>query len=276
MRIIYILLIFLILANCANKKKENISIIEGDNIEQQMILTYNTGYNALKDGDVLFATKMFNEAELLYPQSEWAPRAALMSAYAYHTQGYYNDSILELKRYKKIYSKNKNLDYVNYLIAVNYYESIVDEKKDLKPLEESTKYFKILLKEFPNTEYAEDAKYKLELIQDLLAAKEIYVARYYMKRERWIAAINRLKEILENYDTSIYTEEALHRLVEIYYLIGLESEAKKYASMLGHNFPSGNWYKQSYLIFNESYYSEIKKKPKEDKKKLIEKIKTFF
>ena len=274
MKTIHLIFIILLLSNCA-QKKEQVNVIEGENIEQQMILTYNTGVKALQDGDVLYATKMFKEAELLFPQSDWAPKASLMSAYAFYTQGYYNDSIIELKKFIKLYSKNKNIDYATYLIGINYYESIVDEKKDLRPLEEAIKYFEIVKNKYPDTDFAQDANDKLDLIQDLLAAKEIYIARHYMKQEKWIAAINRLKTLIEIFDTSIYAEEALHRLVEVYYIIGLETEAKKYASMLGHNYPSGNWYKQSYLIFNENYYLEMMKVPKEEKN-LIEKIKTFF
>lgn len=275
MRIIFLLSIICFLFSCSQKKEE-LNVLEEGDIEKQMILTYNTGIKAFEDGDVLYATKMFKEAELLFPQSVWAPRSSLMSAYAYYSEGYYNDSIIELKRYIKLYSKSKNIDYANYLIGVNYYESIVDEKKDLKPLEEAINYFNIVIKDFPETDFALDARYKLELINDLLAAKEIYIARHYMNKQQWIAAINRLKTIVKDYETSIYVEEALHRLVEINYIIGNESEAKKYASTLGFNYPSGDWYKQSYLIFNEDYYLENRKKSKEDKKKLIEKIKSFF
>ena len=275
MRIIFLLSIICFLFSCSQKKEE-LNVLEEGDIEKQMILTYNTGIKAFEDGDVLYATKMFKEAELLFPQSVWAPRSSLMSAYAYYSEGYYNDSIIELKRYIKLYSKSKNIDYANYLIGVNYYESIVDEKKDLKPLEEAINYFNIVIKDFPETDFALDARYKLELINDLLAAKEIYIARHYMNKQQWIAAINRLKTIVKDYETSIYVEEALHRLVEINYIIGNESEAKKYASTLGFNYPSGDWYKQSYLIFNEDYYLENRKRSKEDKKKLLEKIKSFF
>ena len=275
MRIIFLLSIICFLFSCS-QKKEKLNVLEEGDIEKQMILTYNTGIKAFEDGDVLYATKMFKEAELLFPQSVWAPRSSLMSAYAYYSEGYYNDSIIELKRYIKLYSKSKNLDYANYLIGINYYESIVDEKKDLKPLEEAINYFNIVIKDFPETDFALDARYKLELINDLLAAKEIYIVRHYMNKQQWIAAINRLKTIIKEYDTSIYVEEALHRLVEINYIIGNESEAKKYASTLGFNYPSGDWYKQSYLIFNEDYYLKNRRRSKEDKKKLLEKIKSFF
>merc|ERR1711966_449210 len=162
-----------------------------------------------------------------------------MAAYSYWSQGYYNNSINELKRFLKVYPKNKKIDYAYYLLAMNYYDSIVDEKKDLKPLEEAKKYFTLLVNEYPKTDYALDGKYKLELIQDMLAAKEMYIARHYIKKEKWIAAINRLKIVVNKYDTTIYVEEALHRLVEIYYKIGLEQEAEKYASILGYNYQSG-------------------------------------
>ena len=275
MKFLIFLIILISVSNCT-PKREPVSEISGNDIEEQMVDAYRTGMKALEQGDVLFATKKFNEAELLFPQSEWAPKASLMAAYAYHSEAYYNDSILELKRYLKLYSQYENLDYVYYLIAMNYYESIVDEKKDLKPLEEAKRYFEIVIKNYPNTDYAIDAKYKIALIQDFLAAKEMYIARHYMKSQKWIPAINRFKIVLEKFDTTIYVEEALHRLVEIYYMIGLEKEAEKFANILGYNYQSGNWYKQSYLIFNEEYYEIKKKKPKKDKKKLIDKIKTFF
>ena len=275
MKFLIFLIILISFSNCT-PKREPVSEISGNDIEEQMVDAYRTGMKALEQGDVLFATKKFNEAELLFPQSEWAPKASLMAAYAYHSEAYYNDSILELKRYLKLYSQYENLDYVYYLIAMNYYESIVDEKKDLKPLEEAKRYFEIVIKNYPNTDYATDAKYKIELIQDFLAAKEMYIARHYMKSQKWIPAINRFKIVIEKFDTTIYVEEALHRLVEIYYVVGLEKEAEKFANILGYNYQSGNWYKQSYLIFNEEYYEIKKKKPKKDKKKLIDKIKTFF
>lgn len=278
MNYLFLLILSILIFSCSPKQEVATKIV-GDNLEEQMMESYRTGVKALEQGDILYATKKFNEAELLYPQSRWAPKSSLMAAYAYFTQGYYNDSILELKRYQKIYYQWENLDYVNYLLAMNYYESIVDEKKDLKPLLESKKYFEKLINEFSDTEYAFDAKYKIELINDLLAAKEIYLARHYMKSEKWIAAINRLKGIIENYSTTVYAEEALHRLVEIYYIIGLEQEAKRYANILGVNYQSGNWYKQSYSLFNDEFYinkKSLKKENKPKNRKLIEKIKTFF
>ncbi len=273
--IIYITLFILIQA-CSQKTEEIKTQVQGDSLKQQMIEAYNSGVVALENGDVLFAAKKFNEAELFFPQSKWAPKAALMASYAYWTQGYYSDSINELKRFIKRYPKNNDLDYAYYLLAINYYDSIIDEKKDIRPLNEAKKYFEFILKNYPKSDYALDGKYKLELIQDLLAAKEMYLARHYMKKQKWIAAINRLKFVTENYDTTIYIEEALHRLVEVHYKIGLENEAQKYAKVLGYNYQSSDWYKQSYKVFNKNYSSITNKKKEKDKKDLLDKIKSFF
>ncbi len=272
----FFIFFFILLYSCSQKSEEVKTKVEGDSLEIQMIEAYNDGVRALDMGDALFAAKKFNEAELLFPQSDWAPKSSLMASYAYFQFGYYKNSVDELERFINLYPKDKNLDYAYYLLAMNYYESIVDEKKDLKPLTEAKKYFNFIINEYPDTDYALDGKYKLELIEDILAAKEIYIARYYIKKEKWIAAVNRLKFIVNNYSTTIFIEEALHRLVEIYYILGLEDEAKKYAKTLGYNYQSGEWYKQSYKIFNKDYSFNIKKKNKETDKKLLDKIKSFF
>ena len=276
MKYIFLIILIIFFSSCAQKTKK-ISKVQGENLEKQMIEAYNAGVEALEKGDVFYATKKFNEAELLYPQSEWAPKSSLMASYAYWSQFFYNDSINELKRFVKLYPKHKNLDYAYYLLAMNYYDSIVDETKDLKPLEEAKRYFTIVINQFPNTDYALDAKYKLELIKELIVAKEMFIARHYIKRQKWIAALNRLKLVINDYDTTIYVEEALHRLVEIHYIIGLEDEAKKYAKTLGYNYQSSEWYEQSYKVFNKNY-DLVKKSKKGDKEKdkLLDKIKSFF
>ena len=272
---VIILILFLIFFQSCSPKSENVTTnVKGDNLEQQMIEAYEEGVAALEKGDVIFAAKKFNEAELLFPQSDWAPKASLMAAYAYWTQGYYSNSIEELKRFLRLYPKYKNLDYAYYLIAMNYYDSIVDEKKDLRPLNQAKKFFLKLRADYPESDYALDAKYKLELIQDILAAKEIYIARHYIKKEKWAAAINRLKTVVTEYETTVYIEEALHRLVEVYYIIGLENEASKYAQVLGYNYQSGEWYEETYRIFNKDYKT-IKKRDKKEKK-LLDRIKSFF
>ena len=218
-----------------------------------MVDAYKEALKAFNDQDILYAAKRFNEAEILYPQSIWAPKAALMAAYSYYSQNYFGDAIYELERFIKTYPYNSRMDYAHFLLAMCYYESIVDEKKDLMPLLKAQKKFKFIVKEYPETDFALDSQFKLDLILDILASKEMYIGKHYMKKEKWVAAINRFKTVEEEYDKTIYVEEALHRLVEIYYKIGLVEESKKYATLLGYNYLSSEWYKQSYRVFNKSY-----------------------
>ena len=252
-------------------KKEKVTILQEQDLESQMIELYEDAYNEFLNGDTVFAAKKFNEAELIFPQSEWAPIAALMTAYVYYADDYYPDAIYELERYLKVYPNHKDKDYAHFLLGMCYYENIVDEKRDLAPLLKSKEEFSKVINDYPETEFATDASFKIELINDRLAGKEMYIARHYLKSKKWIPAINRFKNILENYQTTIYVEEAIHRLVEIHYIIGLELEAQKYASLLGYNYQSSDWYKATYKIFNKEYDFSIKKfeKTKTDDKKSL-------
>ena len=269
----YIFLIFFFCASCSkNISKEN--VINEKNLDLQVIETYKQGMDSLKRGDVLFAAKKFNETEILFPQSEWAPKAALMAAFSYYSQDYYVDAIAELERFIKVYPKHKNLDYAHYLLAISYYEQIVDEKKDLKSILSAKKIFEIVMKDFSKSEYALDAEFKLDLINDVLASKEMYLGRYYFEKKKWIPAINRFKTVINQYDTTIYAEEALHRLVEIHYVIGLKQEAKKYANLLGYNYQSSKWYEKSYIVFDKKYKKNNAKIKKE--KNLLSKFKSLL
>ena len=272
---ILIILIFLFLNSCSNDKKK-IDIIEEEDIELQMIDSYKEGVKALEDGDVLFAAKKFNEAELVYPQSDWAPKSALMSAYSYYTQDYYGDAIFELNRFIKTYPKDLRLSYAHFLLAMCYYEQIVDEKKDLGPIIKAKDNFNYILKNYPSTDFALDAQFKLDLINDILASKEMYIGKHYVKKQKWIPAINRFKTIVNNYETTVYVEEALFRLVEIYYLLGLTDESQKYAKLLGYNYLSSRWYKESYRIFNKNYESPMEKIEKNKRNFIIRKFKAIF
>ena len=229
----------------------------------------------LEAGDVLYAPKKFNEVEIMFPQSIWAPRSALMAAYSYYKDEYYSDTIYEIERFLKTYQQNPRTDYAYYLLAITYYDQIIDETKDLAAILKAKEYFEFIIKNYPATDYAIDSKFKLELIDELLASKEMYLARYYFDREKWIPAINRFKLVVENYNDSIFVEEALHRLVEIHYKLGIESEAKKYAYLLGYNYQSSDWYERTYKIFNKNYKNKkIKLKKNKSKSNLIEKIKS--
>ena len=272
---ILLLILSILLVSCS--KEEKISIIEEVNVEAQMIEAFEIGYEELINGDTLYAAKKFNEAELLYPQSQWAPKAALMAGYTYYSDNYYGDAIYEIERYLKTYPNHKNVDYGHFLLAMCYYETIIDEKRDLEPLLKAKRKFEFVMNNFPNTDFSMDAKFKLDLISDKLAAKQMYIAKHYLKKEKWIAAINRYKNIIEDYSTTIYVEEALHRLVEIHYRIGLKQESEKYAKLLGYNYQSSKWYKESYKVFNKDYKVEKKIFKKKKKKGLIwRKFKSLF
>ena len=257
----FLILIIIVFFGCA-KNNENKLIIKEQNLETQMISAYKEGLNFLDKDDGLSAAKKFNEAELLFPQSEWAPKSALMAAYSYYVYNYYGDSINELEQFIKKYPKDERMSYANFLLAMCYYQSIVDEKKDLEPLLKARDKFIYVAENYPNTDFAMDAKFKLDLIREILASKEMYLGNYYIQREKWIAAINRFKTVINDYETTIYVEEALHRLVELHYKIGLENEAKKYANLLGYNYLSSDWYKSTYKIFNKEYKLAKPKKRK--------------
>jgi outer membrane protein assembly factor BamD len=267
------LLLFLLLQSCAKDVIEG-STIKENNQELEMIAAYTEGLDTLNKGDTFFAATKFLEAELLLPQSEWASKSALMASYAYYLQEYYSKSIFHLNRYLKTYPNNKNTVYANYLLAMCYYEAIEDEKKDLEPLIKAKKKFKFILTNYPDTDFALDSKFKIDFINDILASKEMYLGRHYVKKKKWIPAINRFKMVLKDYDTTIFAEEAIHRLVEIHYHIGLIDEAKKYASLLGYNYLSGEWYDKSYKLFNQNY--ELIDSTKKDKKELIKIFKKLF
>lgn len=272
----FIIFTFIIILSSCGGGKEKVSIIEEEDIDLQMVDAFRKGYEALQDGDVLFAAKKFNEAELLYPQSIWAPKSSLMAAYAYYSQDYYFDAIIELKRFIKTYPNDKNISYAHFLLGMCFYENIIDEKKDIEPLIKAKDKFNFIVKTYPDTDFALDAKFKLELIKDLMAAKEMYIGRYYIKKEKWIAAINRFKTVVNDYDTTVYIEEALHRLVEIHYKLGLKAESEKYAQLLGYNYQSSEWYSETYSLFNKQYEKELKIKKDQNRNFIIRKFKSLM
>ena len=258
--LILLLSVFLLLA-CS--KKNNTEIVSEPTEKEMVVAIYAEGVDALKKGDAFYAAKKFKEAESLLPQSKWAAKASLMASYAEYSRNAFSNSIFGLERHIANYPADKNIPYAHYLIAICYYEQILDEKKDLQPLVQAKEKFEFIMLTYPETDYATDARFKLDLIIDQLAAKEMSIARYYMKTEKWIPALNRLKIVVEKYDRTVFVEEALHRLVEVYYKIGLVEEAKQAAAILGYNYQSGKWYERSYKVFNKKYKTKKIKKTKE-------------
>ena len=272
--IIIISLAFLV--SCKNNDKEVVSVIEEKDLDLQMIDAYKEGIKFLDDGMPLDAAKKFSEAEIIYPQSMWASRSSLMTAYSYYYGNYYLDAVDELERFIKTYPNNERINFAYYLLAMSHYEQITDETKDLGSILDAQRYFVYVQKKYPNSDYAADSEFKLELIKEILASKELYLAKYYIEREKWIPAINRFKIIVEKYDTTIYVEEALHRLVEIHYKIGLIEESTKYAKLLGYNYQSSDWYRESYKVFNKDYKKISKREKKKNKLSTLEKIKSLL
>ena len=278
-----VLILSFFLSSCAwhviddpgrGKEKSETNIAEGPSDEEKAVKIYSEAVKALDDGESYFAKNKFKEVESLVPQSKWAEKASLMASYADYTRNSYSEAIFSLERHLVNYPADKNLPYAHYLIAICYYEQILDEKKDLQPLLKAKKKFEFIIQTYPNTDYATDARFKLDLITDQLAAKEMSIARFYMKTQKWIPALNRLKTVTEKYDKTVFIEEALHRLVEVYYRLGLTDEAKKAAAILGYNYQSGEWYERSYKVFNKKY--KTKKIIKEKERGLIRKIKGLF
>ena len=260
-KIIYIIILILISTNCS--KKEKLAYEPQDQINAYEV--YEEGYKAFNRGDYFYAEKKFSEAELNFKIVEFAAKSAIMSSYALYGINFYQQSLENLNRFLKKYPADKNLIYAHYLIAIIHYEQISDEKKDLKPLLEAQKKIKFFLKKFPESDYAIDLKFKKDLIQNQLAAKELYVAKYYISVQKWVPAINRLKKIIEDYEKTVFVEESLHRLVEINYYLGIEKEAKKYANILGYNYNSSEWFERSYKVFNKQYKIKEKKVAKKDR-----------
>lgn len=271
-KILIILLLIISLASCS--KKEGPEYDPKANIDPYKI--YQEGITAFEEGDYFYAEKKFSEAELNFEVVEFAAKAAIMSSYSFYGINFYTEALANLERFLKKYPADKNVSYAHYLIAIIYYEQIEDEKKDLLPLVMADEKIDFFLKKFPNSDYAIDLQFKKDLIQNQLAAKELFIAKYYISIQKWVAAINRLKVIVNKYDKTIFIEEALHRLVEINYYLGLEKEAKKYANILGYNYNSSEWFEQSYKILNKDYKITSKTDQKKEKsflKKILQKIK---
>ena len=270
---IFLIFIFstILIFSCSKKEKA----LTPPSTEQEAMTVYEEGLAALKEGQYFIASEKFDQSEALLPQTQWAAKSAIMSSYCLYSLNFQDEAILNLKRFLKIYPADPNVDYASYLIAIIYYEQILDEKKDIEPLITSKKAIEDFLKNYPDTDYAMDLRFKLDLVINQMAAKEISIARYYIKNEKWIPAINRLKIIVNKYEKTIFVEEALFRLVEIYYRLGLESEAKAAATMLGYNYNSSEWYEKSYKILNKNY-EPLKNKEKKEEKNLVNRIKKIL
>ena len=269
----YLVILLLAFTISACSKKEDFNYKPKDNLDPYVL--YKEGLEAFNKNDYFFASKKFSEAELNFKNVDLAAKSSIMSSYSLYGINFYDQALENLERFLKIYPADKNVIYAHYLESLIYYEQISDEKKDIQPLLDASKKIDFFIKKYPKSDYTIDLKFKKDLIENQLAAKELYVAKYYISTKKWVPAINRLKIIMNKYDKTIFIEEALHRLVEIHYYLGLENEAKKYAKILGYNYNSSEWFEKSYKILNRDYDSNIKntvKKQKKSEKSVIKRI----
>ena len=269
-----IFLIFILVLALNSCSKKDVAYEPKDRVNPYKL--YQEGFEAFEKGDYFYADKKFTEAELNFEIVDFAAKSAIMSSYSLYGINFYSDALINLERYLKKYPTDNNVMYAHYLIAIIHYEQIADEKKDLQPLLSAKSKIAFFLKKYPDTDYAIDLQFKQDLIQNQLAAKELYVAKYYISTQKWVPAINRLKVIVNDYEKTVFIEEALHRLVEIHYYLGLKEESEKYAKILGYNYNSSEWFEQTYKVLNKDYKIKKKTKPKDNDnffKKILNKIK---
>jgi outer membrane protein assembly factor BamD len=237
---------------CSDKKEEY--------VERPVEELYNEAMDLVDKNEYYRAALAFEEVERQHPYSVWATKAQLMSAYAMYERNKYDEAIIALDRFIQLHPGNKDVGYAYYLKGLAYYEQITDVQRDQKITEQALKTLQEVVDRFPASSYARDAKLKVDLARDHLAGKEMTVARYYHRANQWLAALNRYKVVVEQYQTTTHVPEALHRMVEIYLTLGLQDEAKKTAALMGHNFPGSDWYEDTFTMVQTGKSADAAKK----------------
>lgn len=209
---------------------------------------YNQGLSRLKGGDGEGAAKRFDTLEKQYPSSQWSKKGLLMQTYSQYEAGKYDDAIASANRFANLYPNDPDTAYALYLAAMSYYQQIPDISRDQERSQKAAQLFEMVIQKFPKSEYVSDSKFKLQVVRDQLAGKEMSVGRFYLARRNYTAAINRFREVLAKYQTTRHTEEALARLTEAYMGLGIVNEAQTAGAVLGHNYPDGQWYKDTYTL----------------------------
>lgn len=236
-------------------------------IEQPVEQLYNGATDELLQSNFEEAARLYDEVERQHPYSVWASKAQLMAAYAFYQDNKYDDAINTLDRFIQLHPGNKDIAYAYYLKAISFYEQISDVARDQKTTRQALEALDEVIRRFPETQYARDAELKIDLARDHLAGKHMEIGRYYLNRGEYLAAINRFRTVVEDYQTTTHVPEALHRLVESYMSIGVMTEAKATASVLGYNFPGSDWYIDSYALLTGEDL-----RPEEDQDSWISKI----
>jgi outer membrane protein assembly factor BamD len=237
-------MLVLAVAGCSSNDDEQ------DYVERPVDELYNEALDQLKGNNPRQAAQDFEEVERQHPYSQWATRAQIMAAYAFYQADAYDDAVAAARRFIDLHPGHQDVPYAYYLIGVSYYEQISDVGRDQKNTELALEAFEELIRRFPDSDYARDAGLKADLARDHLAGKEMNIGRYYLRRGKYVAAINRFQSVIDRYQSTTHVPEALHRLTEAYMSLGVADEARRTAAVLGYNFPSSIWYQDSYALIN--------------------------
>ncbi|OAN55262.1 transporter [Paramagnetospirillum marisnigri] len=244
----------LALGACSGKKDEY--------VERPVEELYNSAMDMIDQGEYYKAAQAFDEVDRQHPYSVWATKAQLMGAYALYERNKYDDAIINLDRFIQLHPGNRDVAYAYYLKGLCFYEQITDVARDQKMTEQAMKTLQEVVDRFPTSTFARDAKLKIDLARDHMAGKEMSVGRYYLTTKQYLAALNRFKTVAEQFQTTSHVPEALHRMVEVYVILGLDGEAARTAAVLGHNFPGSEWYTDTYAIVEHGDLDPAKRKDK--------------
>lgn len=230
--------------------------------EREVTEIYNEALSYLDERQFRYSAMAFDEVERQHPYSAWARRAQLMSAYSYYMANRYEDAVLAAERFLALHPGNRNAAYAYYLIALSHYEQISDVGRDQRMTERALRALNEVVRRFPDTDYARDAQLKIELTRDHLAGKEMEIGRFYLNSQEYLAAIGRFRTVVEEYETTTHTPEALHRLTEAFLALGLREEARRSAAVLGYNFADSKWYEYSYELMTDRRNRASRSRPR--------------
>lgn len=242
-------LLFVVACSSSDKTIDDRLLSQPEDIPVEVL--YNEAAQALDQGNHSRAAKLFTEVERIYPFSQWAVQAQLMSAFAYYQDQRYDEAIVALDRFIKLHPGHKNIDYAHYLKAISFYEQISDVRRDQSMTELALRNLDVVISRFPDSQYARDARLKRDLTFDHLAGKEMEIGRFYLQQKEFNAALNRFRSVVTTYQTTMHVPEALHRMVETYLALGIRAEATRVAAVLGYNYPGSRWYQDTYNLLDD-------------------------
>jgi len=250
---ILIFILYLLLFGCSQVQERQ----ETQSVPVEKL--YNKGMNLIEKGNYASAILVFEELDRLYPYSNWTTKAQIMTVFSFYQSKLYDEAVLSAERFIQLHPASSDVSYAYYLIGLSYYQQITDVSRDQGSTQLALESFERLIQRYPASDYAVDAKLKMDLIIAQLAGKEIEIGRYYLKNKKYLAALNRFNIVTQEYQTTHYVPEALHRLTETYIALGLLDEAQEAAAVLGYNFPDSKWYEASYSMLKGKKIIEDKR-----------------